>query len=218
LFSGISGCDSFDSFEKASEVELAVNNQEERAVDSPSKRAATADNEGSDHVTKTIDDFLKLESLERTVSERVAAGIATFTGSMLFIWLHVVWFALWIAFNIPWLGFQPIDSFPFTLLTMIVSLEAIFLSAFILMSENRQGRLADRRARVNLQVDMIAEREITKLMGLVVDIHTQLKIPRPMDLELDNMQKATNIGHLTEAAQTVEASNGVNSASKKASK
>ncbi|HYT53241.1 MAG TPA: DUF1003 domain-containing protein, partial [Verrucomicrobiae bacterium] len=150
---------------------------------------------------------------ERTLSERIAEGIATFTGSILFIWLHVVWFALWIAFNIPWLGFQPIDPFPFTLLTMIVSLEAIFLSAFILMSENRQGRLADRRARVNLQVDMIAEREITKLMELVADIHAHLKIRRPADLELDNMQKATNIEHLTEAAQTVEDGNGGNSAS-----
>jgi uncharacterized membrane protein len=195
-----------------------VSNQEERTVDSPSKRAATDENKGCDHVTKTIADILKLESHERTLSERIAEGIATFTGSMLFIWLHVVWFTLWIAFNIPWLGFQPIDPFPFTLLTMIVSLEAIFLSAFILMSENRQGRLADRRARVNLQVDMIAEREITKLMELVADIHAHLKIRRPVDLELDNMQKATNIEHLSEAAQTVEHGNGGNSASKKASK
>ena len=120
-----------------------MNNQEERAVDSPSKRDAIAENKGSDHVTKTIADILKLESQERTLSERIAERIATFTGSMLFTWLHVVWFSLWIAFNIPWLGFQPIDPFPFTLLTMIVSLEAIFLSAFILMSENRQGRQAD---------------------------------------------------------------------------
>jgi uncharacterized membrane protein len=191
-----------------------VSNREERAVDSPSKKDVTAENKGSDHVTKTIDDILKLESHERTLSERIAERIATFTGSILFVWLHVVWFALWIAFNIPWLGFQPIDPFPFTLLTMIVSLEAIFLSAFILMSENRQGRLADRRARVNLQVDMIAEREITKLMKLVADIHTHLKIQQPADLELDDMQKATNIEHLTEAAQTVEDRNGGNSASK----
>jgi uncharacterized membrane protein len=191
-----------------------VSNRKERAVDCPSKKDATAENKGSDHVTKTIDDILKLESHERTLSERIAERIATFTGSILFVWLHVVWFALWIAFNIPWLGFQPIDPFPFTLLTMIVSLEAIFLSAFILMSENRQGRLADRRARVNLQVDMIAEREITKLMKLVADIHTHLKIQRPADLELDDMQKATNIEHLTQAAQTVEDRNGGNSASK----
>ncbi|HEY2922568.1 MAG TPA: DUF1003 domain-containing protein, partial [Candidatus Binatia bacterium] len=81
------------------------------------------------------------------------------------------------------------------------------LSAFILVSENRQGRQADRRARVNLQVDMIAEREITKLMELVVDIHAHLKIRRPADLELDKMQKTTKIEHLTEAAQTAEAQN-----------
>ena len=210
----ISRCHSFPSIKKASEVELAVNNQEERAVDSLSERAATTESEGSDHVTKTIADILKLESEKRTLGERIAEGIATFTGSMLFIWLHVVWFALWIAFNIPWLGFQPIDPFPFTLLTMIVSLEAIFLSAFILMSENRQGRQADRRARVNLQVDMIAEREITKLMKLVGDIHAHLKIQKPVDVELESMQKATNIEHLTEAAKTADAQNSGNSLSK----
>jgi uncharacterized membrane protein len=195
-----------------------MNNQEEQAVDLPSKIAGTAENKGSDHVTKTVEDILKLESLERTVSERIAERIANFTGSMLFISLHVVWFALWIVFNIPWPGFQPIDPFPFTLLTMIVSLEAIFLSAFILMSENRQGRLADRRARVNLQVDMISEREITKLLELVVDIHSELRIRRSTDVELDNMQQATNIDHLTEAAQTVEDRNTGNRALQEASK
>jgi uncharacterized membrane protein len=93
-----------------------------------------------------------------------------------------------------------------------------FLSAFILMSENRQGRLADRRSRVNLQVDMIAEREITKLMGVVVEIRDHLGMHRRVDPELDNMQKATNIEHLTEAAQTVEDRHTSNSNSKEASK
>jgi uncharacterized membrane protein len=91
---------------------------------------------------------------------------------------------------------------------MVVSLEAIFLSAFILMSENRQGRLADRRSRVNLQVDMIAEREITKLIEVVVEIRAHLGIRRSIDPELDNMQKATNIEHLTEAAEKLEDSKG----------
>ena len=184
---------------------FAMRNQERRAHDSPSgNEAATVENKGSDHVTNAIDDILKLESLEKTASERIAEKIAAFTGSMFFIWLHVVWFGLWIVFNIPWLGFRPLDPFPFTFLTMVVSLEAIFLSAFILMSENRQGRLADRRSRVNLQVDMIAEREITKLMEVVVEIRNHLGIHRHVDPELDDMQKATNIEHLTEAAQTVE--------------
>ena len=101
-------------------------------------------------------------------------------------------------------GFKPVDPFPYTFLTMIVSLEAIFLSAFILMSENRQGRLADRRSRVNLEVDMVAEREITKLMELITDIHSQLGIKKPVDEELQGMKQPTNIEHPTEAAQTAE--------------
>lgn len=168
------------------------------------KSAAKPTNKGGDHVGKTINDILKLESLDKTLSERIADRIAGFTGSMLFVWLHVAWFSIWICLNVPWSGFQPIDPFPFTFLTMIVSLEAIFLSTFILMAENRQARLADRRARVNLQVDMIAEREITKLMELVANIHDHLGIARPKDRELENMQEATDIEHLTEAAQTAE--------------
>ena len=182
-----------------------MKNQRPSRVGVPSRESAIGENE-SHHITNTIGDIIKLESLERTVTERVAESIATFTGSMFFIWLHVFWFVLWIVFNssIPWLGFLPVDPFPFTLLTMIVSLEAIFLSAFILMSENRQGRLADQRARVDLQVNMIAEREITKLLELVIDIHTRLGIQKPDDIELEHMQKVTDIEHLTKAAQTVE--------------
>jgi uncharacterized membrane protein len=167
-----------------------------------------------DHVTKTIEDILKVESLERTYTERIADTITSFFGSTGFIWLHVLWFSLWIIFNLPGWGFEPLDPFPFTFLTMIVSLEAIFLSAFILMSENRQGRLADRRARVNLQVDMIAEREITKLMELVMDIHSQLGIKKPVDDELESMQRPTDIAHLTEAAQTAEEQNSATSSAK----
>lgn len=165
-------------------------------------------NKGSDHVGRTIDDILKLESHDRTLSEKVADRIATFTGSMTFVWIHVTWFAAWILVNIHWLDFTPFDPYPFTFLTMVVSLEAIFLSTFILMSENRQGRLADRRARVNLQVDMIAEREVTKMMELIVSIHDHLGIPRPPDKELVQMQEPTNIEHLTEAAKTAEEVSG----------
>jgi uncharacterized membrane protein len=166
--------------------------------------SASVANKQSDHVTKTIEDILKLEYLDRTRTERIADTITGFFGSIGFIWLHVMWFSLWIIFNLPGWGFEPLDPFPFTFLTMIVSLEAIFLSAFILMSENRQGRLADRRARVNLQIDMISEREITKVMELLVDIHSRLGIQKPVDHELESMQQPTNIEHLTEAAQTAE--------------
>ena len=189
-----------------------VNRLKRWTIDLPLNETASVSNEGSDHVTKTNEDFLKLESLDGTAT--IAEGIATFTGSIFFVCLHVVWFALWIIFNLPWWGFEPLDPFPFTFLTLIVSLEAIFLSAFILMSENRQGRLADRRARVNLQVDMIAEREITKLLELVTDIHSRLGIQKAADVELESMQKETDIEQLTQAAKTAEAQNSGNSLSK----
>jgi uncharacterized membrane protein len=171
------------------------------------RRDSAVTNKGSGHVGRTIDDILKLESQDRTPSEKIADHIASFTGSMVFVWIHVAWFAAWILLNVSRLGFQPFDPYPFTFLTMIVSLEAIFLSTFILMSENRQDRLGDRRARVNLQVDMIAEREVTKMMALIVDIHDHLGIRRPVDKELSEMQKPTNIDHLTEAAETAEEQN-----------
>jgi uncharacterized membrane protein len=84
------------------------------------------------------------------------------------------------------------------------------------MSENRQGRLADRRSRVNLQIDMISEREITKVMELLVDIHSQLGIKKPADPELESMKKPTNIEHLTEAAQTAEEQKNGNGTTKNA--
>ena len=169
-----------------------------------------ASNTSDDPVEKTIDEVVKLETLQRTMTERLAESVAGFAGSMYFIFLHVIWFGLWVTLNIPWLGFHQFDPYPFTFLTMIVSLEAIFLSTFILMVENRQTRLADRRARVNLQIDMISEREVTKLMQLVLQIHEHLGIRRHGDSELANMQKATNIEHLSEAAQSLDNKNSAN--------
>ena len=172
--------------------------------------------ERDDHVKQMIADVVKLEPSEKTFGDRLAEGITGFTGSLPFIWIHIVWFALWIVLDLPWWGFKPLDPFPFTFLTMMVSLEAIFLSAFILMAENKQGRLADQRARVNLEVDMIAEREVTKLMELIVEIHQHLGIRHQGDRDLESMQKPTDIEQLAEIAQaTAEAQNGNVSTSKK---
>ena len=173
------------------------------------KGRASVPAEHDDHVKKMVADIVKLEPSNKTLGERLAEGITNFTGSLPFVWIHIVWFSLWILLDLPWWGYKPLDPFPFTFLTMIVSLEAIFLSAFILMSESKQGRLADQRARVNLEVDMIAEREITKLMELVVSIHQHLGIHRPADRELESMQKTTDIEQLAQVAQaTAEKQNG----------
>jgi len=90
---------------------------------------------------------------------RVADAITKVAGSMTFVYVHVVWFGLWIILRV--------ERYPFGLLTMIVSLEAIFLSIFVLISQNRLTRQADRRAHLDLQINLLAEQEATMTLRLL---------------------------------------------------
>ncbi|MFN8555924.1 MAG: DUF1003 domain-containing protein [Dehalococcoidia bacterium] len=130
--------------------------------------------------------------------------ITVFSGSMLFVWLHVLWFGGWILVNIGVLPVRPFDPFPFGLLTMIVSLEAIFLSTFVLISQNRQALQADRRQKITMQVDILAEQEVTKLLRMVREIHDHLGIPGAVDPEVQHMARATHIDRLAEALDEAE--------------
>jgi uncharacterized membrane protein len=90
---------------------------------------------------------------------------------------HVVWFALWALINTGTLALvRPFDRFPFPLLTMVVSLEAIFLALFVLASQNRLARQADKRAHLDLQIDLLAEREMTAVLQLLQDIAAHLQV------------------------------------------
>src|SRR5690348_10791799 len=103
---------------------------------------------------------------ERTASDRVAEVIAKFCGSMTFVWVHVAWFGIWVLINVmP--GLPHIDPFPFTFLTLVVSLEAIFLSTFILISQNHDTQLSERRNHLDLQINLLAEQENTKILELL---------------------------------------------------
>ena len=118
---------------------------------------------------RNIEVVRKLEEAanqERTASDRVARMIARFCGSMTFVWVHVIGFASWIAINlVP--GVQHIDPFPFTFLTFIVSLEAIFLSTFILISQNQDTRISERRNHLDLQINLLSEQENTKMLMML---------------------------------------------------
>ncbi|HEV8429003.1 MAG TPA: DUF1003 domain-containing protein [Pyrinomonadaceae bacterium] len=103
---------------------------------------------------------------QRTPSDRLAEKIARFCGSMTFVWVHVVWFGGWILLNlIP--GIPHVDPFPFTFLTLIVSLEAIFLSTFILISQNLDSRITERRSHLDLQLNLLSEQENTKMIAML---------------------------------------------------
>jgi uncharacterized membrane protein len=106
------------------------------------------------------------------VENEVAGNITDFAGSMRFVYLHTLWFALWILANsgvlvVLGLGIVPWDPFPFGLLTLVVSLEAIFLSTFVMIAQNRQSAVADARAKADYDVNVKAEREIARLTVLI---------------------------------------------------
>jgi uncharacterized membrane protein len=105
---------------------------------------------------------------ERSLTDRISDRITRFAGSSIFILCHICWFTVWIMLNVgkrP--SIQPFDPYPFTFLTMIVSLEAIFLSIFVLISQNRMTRQADRRAHLDLQINLLAEQENTMMLRML---------------------------------------------------
>jgi len=171
---------------------------------SEENRGARPVGHAADHVGRTVAELTKLERDDRTLSERISDRITAFTGSMGFVALHVALVVSWVTINLRAWGAEPFDPFPYSLMTMIASVEAIFLSTFVLISGNRQAKRADERAKVDLQVNMIAEQEVTKLMRLVLDIHDHLDIRRPADMDLGSMQKPTDIGRLVKTAKESE--------------
>jgi uncharacterized membrane protein len=111
--------------------------------------------------------FTKLRRQHR--EDRVADKITAFSGSMLFVYLHIVWFTAWIAVNVTRLAFDP---FPFGLLTLIVSLEAIFLSTFVMLSQNREAARSDIRSEIDFETNVLSEvwlEAVADKLGIEVD-------------------------------------------------
>ncbi|MDP9170118.1 MAG: DUF1003 domain-containing protein [Acidobacteriota bacterium] len=129
---------------------------------------------------------------ERRPSERLADVIGSFSGSMTFVAIHVVIYTLWILTNTGILPlFKPFDPFPFMLLSMVVSLEAIFLSTFVLMKQNRMSRRADARAHLDLQINLLAEKEMTMVLQMLRLIGTQVGV-RSKKLETELAELSSN--------------------------
>jgi len=129
------------------------------------------------------------EEQKKGLQEKAADLLTRFSGSMLFVYVHAFWFGLWIAFNVGWLGEKPFDPFPFSLLTLIVSLEAIFLSTFVLISQNHASQMADRRADLDLQINLLSEHEITRLLALMDAVASHLGVTVPEQPEVEELKK-----------------------------
>lgn len=154
------------------------------------------------HTPRTVEDvternvqtILQLEEAakaNRSDAEHIADIIAHFCGSVTFVWVHVVWFAGWIlANNLP--GLRPFDPFPFTFLTLVVSLEAIFLSTFILISQNHETRLSERRNQLDLQINLLTEQENTKMLRMLERIAEKVGARTDDDPTLQVLDQATS--------------------------
>jgi len=141
------------------------------------------------------------EKARRTAVDCAIDTITAFCGSMAFVWVHVLWFGGWILLNV--LASKPLrfDPFPFQLLTLVVSLEAIFLSTFILITQNRQSLVADRRNHLDLQINMLSEQENTKMLLLLDRIARKVGVDVTDDAELTVMEEETQPERLVEQIQ-----------------
>jgi uncharacterized membrane protein len=135
---------------------------------------------------------LRLKAAEvRTFQNRLADTVTTFSGRMLFVYLHVVWFSAWILLNTGWLGSRPFDPFPYGLLTMVVSLEAIFLSTFVLISQNRLSEATEYRADLALHIGLLTEHELTRVLQMLDAIQDKMGIENDEDSDLADLEMET---------------------------
>jgi uncharacterized membrane protein len=133
---------------------------------------------------------------QRDWIEVVADALNYMASSTPFLVLHVLWFTAWILWNtgaLGSLGLRPFDPFPFGLLTMIVSLEAIFLSIFVLMAQRRESAIAEMREEISLQVSLRLEEEVTKTLQLVAGLYTRLGHRMAEDKELTEMLQPLDV-------------------------
>ena len=133
---------------------------------------------------------------ERTALERATDVVSAAVSSTGFILFHLAWFSIWIGFNV--FTYRSFDPFPFSLLTLLVSLEAIVLTGFVLMSQNRMTQLADRRAHLDLQVNLLAEQELTAILKVVCLVAEKTGVTVRNDPDLVKLLARTDVKALAE--------------------
>lgn len=150
----------------------------------------TAD-ELTDRNVRTIIELEEAAKSSTTTGERVAARIGAFCGSMTFVWIHLAWFGGWMFYNTSSSFTHHPDPFPFTFLTLSVALEAIFLSAFILISQNQEKRLSEQRSHLDLQLNLLIEQENTKMLRMLKSIAAKVGVDIDDDPHLAALEEPT---------------------------
>jgi uncharacterized membrane protein len=138
---------------------------------------------------RALVDRRRREQSKATTQQRVADAITRFTGSMAFVYLHLVAFGFWVVANLHWVPGVPAWDESFVVLAMIASVEAIFLSTFVLISQNRMAAEADKRADLDLQISLLTEHELTKVAGLLKQMAERLQVAPDARGELEEVTR-----------------------------
>ena len=140
---------------------------------------------------RTIIHLRAKETKQRGLQDRIADAITSFSGRMIFAYVHIVWFGAWILINTGHFVLRVFDPFPYGLLTMIVSLEAIFLSTFVLISQNRLAEETERRADLDLHIGLLTEHELTRVLQMLDIIQDKLGIVDHENSDLADLEMET---------------------------
>jgi uncharacterized membrane protein len=129
------------------------------------------------------------EEANASFEERVADAITRFTGSLLFVYIHLALFGFWIVANLHWIPGVPAWDESFVILAMLASVEAIFLSTFVLITQNRMAAAADKRVDLDLQISPLTEHEVTKMAILLSDMAKQMGVRTAVEGELEDVKR-----------------------------
>jgi uncharacterized membrane protein len=159
--------------------------------------------EAEDPVLHNVQAIAELERValqRRSTGERVADAITNATGTFAFIALQIAWFTGWLWLNIS--GWYVFDKYPYNLLTLTVSLEAIILASFVLMTQNRMTRQADRRAHLDLQINLLAEQELTAILHMLHALCEQTGVSvTSHDVGVERLLEQTNVKRVAVAVE-----------------
>jgi uncharacterized membrane protein len=164
--------------------------QPRKSSDSPSAPQATS--EGMNSVlARNIQALMARRREEHAalrIEERIVHGITGFIGSLHFVYLHLVILAVWLSVNLGWVSVLPAFDPRFVWLPVFLAIEAIFLSTFVLMTQNRMAAAADKRADLDLQINLLTEHEMTKLISVISALAQHLGVETEVEEELDELK------------------------------
>jgi uncharacterized membrane protein len=168
-------------------------------MDEDSRRAAVSPKAAKRNISRIAELEADFEE-RRTRVDRVVSRVANWTGSLSFIVVHLIWFAVWIIINgTSLLPLRKFDPYPFVLLSVAVSCEAVLLSTIVLIKQNWMSRRDERRDQLHLQINLLSEQEATKILFLQRLICKKLGIAEAdMDPEIVDLSQETAVEHLAE--------------------